>query len=276
MIGRIRTVKPEWLEDDKMIESSPAARVLSVAMILIADDYGRGRGKEERIISRVFPLHHDDGRQAFSELMATGYFSLYVIREQTYFELTNWTRHQRVDKPGKPRVPCRCGLLEKDHECPEKIRENVEMDSESLAPDHDHIPDLVPRPDPDLCREKTIATVESKNPVKRKQAVGDHAAVIARFTDLYSERYETRPTWGAKQGKMVQRLLKAGHSCEEICARMLSMFECPPKWLEEPFDFQTLVLHFDKFVPAPVTGDGYVTSEDLERMADQMEAEGIV
>ena len=40
---RIRTIKPEWLEDERLALASPPARVMSVALICMADDFGRGR-----------------------------------------------------------------------------------------------------------------------------------------------------------------------------------------------------------------------------------------
>ena len=43
MAGRIRSIKPEWLEDERMVMASSDARVLSIALILMADDYGNGR-----------------------------------------------------------------------------------------------------------------------------------------------------------------------------------------------------------------------------------------
>ena len=108
MAGRIRTIKPEWLEDEKLVLASPAARVLSVALILEADDHGNGRGNSDLIVSRIFPGHSREGREGFTELLELRFFDLYTVRGQTYFSIRNWTKHQRVDKPGKPRVPQPC------------------------------------------------------------------------------------------------------------------------------------------------------------------------
>jgi hypothetical protein len=139
---RIRTLKPEWLEDERLITASPAARTLSVALILLADDYGRGRGNPDILVPRIFPGHSREGREAFEELREAHFFGLYEVRGQTYFTIRNWSQHQRVDKPGTPRVPCPCGLSEKDHECPANF-------PESLATDRDPDPD----PDPDRSPE---------------------------------------------------------------------------------------------------------------------------
>jgi hypothetical protein len=98
---RIRTLKPEWIDDEKLCEATPAARVLSVGLILLADDYGRGRGNRTHLVSRIFPRHSRLGSEAYDELFDTGFFSLYLVRGQTYYEITKWPLHQKVDKPGK-------------------------------------------------------------------------------------------------------------------------------------------------------------------------------
>lgn len=106
MAGRIRTIKPEWLEDEKIAFASSDARVLSVALLLLADDHGRGRGHAGWVAAQVFPGQDKTvASVALGELEAAGFIYLYTVRQQTYFEIVNWQRHQRVDKPGRPRVP---------------------------------------------------------------------------------------------------------------------------------------------------------------------------
>lgn len=108
MAGRIRTIKPEWLEDEKLLTVSIEARLLSVALLLIADDHGRGRAQPVRIGAAVFPGEADataTAKSALGELTRIGYVCLYSVRDQSYFAIVNWKKHQRVDKPGAPRVP---------------------------------------------------------------------------------------------------------------------------------------------------------------------------
>lgn len=108
MAGRIRTIKPEWLEDERLRSVSIEARLLSVALLLLADDYGHGRALYDVIGVQVFP-GVDDPRDyaeaAMAELVQIGFVVLYRVRDQAYFEIRNWEKHQRVTNPGKPRVP---------------------------------------------------------------------------------------------------------------------------------------------------------------------------
>lgn len=136
MAGRIRTVKPDWLEDELLSESSSEARVLSIALILLADDYGRGRGSEKYLGAQVFPGHPIKViRDALSRLVEIRYCRIYVVDGQSYFAIRNWAKHQKVDKPGKGKVP----------EPPENIREGLDSSPECLEKDGD---DLAPRARP--------------------------------------------------------------------------------------------------------------------------------
>lgn len=123
MTGRIRSVKPEWLDDELMGAASDEARVLSVALILMADDYGNGRASIATIAAEAwrYQMERDDGShapeilarasRAFRELLAMRFVETYEVAKQRYFSIRNWAKHQRVDRPGKPRVP---GPLEAD------------------------------------------------------------------------------------------------------------------------------------------------------------------
>jgi hypothetical protein len=130
-VSRIRTVKPEWMEDEQLLRSGSDARVLSICLILLADDYGRGRFIPEVMASQCFPFTRESSR-VFSEALAilsdVGFVTVYEVRSQRYFEIPNWDRHQKVDKPGKPRVPAPL----------DDSRESSRDILESLAPDHDH------------------------------------------------------------------------------------------------------------------------------------------
>ena len=143
---RIRTIKPEWLDDDRLVEAGSDARVLSIALILMADDYGRGR-LNHAAAGRVFPLCPENFRESLARL--SGWFlSEYEVRGQRYFQIVNWDKHQKVDKPGKPHVPSPEEAEKHEEEQHSrgsreghgKIIETLALD---LDPDLD--PDLYPR-----------------------------------------------------------------------------------------------------------------------------------
>ncbi len=138
---RIRTLKPEWLDDERMLEAGSDARVLSVSLILLADDYGNGRANAVALANRVFPLDENPlvKFRGASEKLLGWYAAFYLVDGQRYFHIRNWDRHQRVDKPGKPRVPGPEKATDTDaSEMPNKVREAPAKNIVTLAPDHDH------------------------------------------------------------------------------------------------------------------------------------------
>ena len=112
--GRIRSIKPEWLEDEKLAAASDEARLLSIGLLLIADDYGRGRAHPSFIASQVWAYSRESreglgnlarASRAIAELAGLGFVKIYDVAGQRYFAVINWAKHQRVDHAGKPRVP---------------------------------------------------------------------------------------------------------------------------------------------------------------------------
>jgi len=137
---RIRTIKPEWLGDDRLIEAGSDARVVSIALLLLADDYGCGRlGMETRV--RVFPKDRLDRFDNAFEQLEPWYARAYEVRGQRYFEVVNWSKHQLVKNPSKPHVP---GPQEADST--ETLRRLYGDSTETLTKDQDQDQDQGPGP----------------------------------------------------------------------------------------------------------------------------------
>jgi len=135
--GRIRTLKPEWAEDERLAAASDAARVLSVVLILLADDHGNGRAHPAYLASRGWPYGDpkamiDKATDALLELATLRFVELYDAVDQRYYHIRNWTKHQRVDKVGTGRVPMFC---ESSRVSPDKFASVSGQARECLAPD---------------------------------------------------------------------------------------------------------------------------------------------
>lgn len=118
-MGRIRTLKPEWLEDEKLGALDDAARVLSIGLILLADDYGRGRASPQWLDGQVWSYSPQSAAKrgetprvaaALGALVEMGFVSLYEVAGERFYAIRNWEKHQRIDNRGKPRVPEPCGI----------------------------------------------------------------------------------------------------------------------------------------------------------------------
>jgi hypothetical protein len=105
-MSRIRSIKPEWLDDELLSAASSEARAMSIALICLADDYGNGRAGRVWLAGRVFPGKTIETVDiALDELTRIRYVLLYEADGQRYFHVRNWDKHQRVDKPGAEKVP---------------------------------------------------------------------------------------------------------------------------------------------------------------------------
>lgn len=127
-------------------------------------------------------------------------------------------------------------------------------------------------------RQEVVATPPARSKRARSKPPPGYREFVSHFDGLYSTAYGSKPTWGAKQGAMVKRLLK-DHGLDECRRRCSIMFEQPPDWLSPPFDLGTLVQHFDKF-SAVVSrrrdpSAEFVTSDDLTRLQRELEEQGL-
>lgn len=105
MSGRIRTIKPELLEDAVTAGLSDSAFRLFIAMILLADDYGNLRAEAKYIEGQVYwsAVPEKAVKDSCKELESLVRF--YEVRGQRYAHIRGWEKHQKVQHVGKPRVP---------------------------------------------------------------------------------------------------------------------------------------------------------------------------
>jgi len=103
---RIRTIKPDFWEDEGLAELDLVTRLIYVALWNESDDEGRLRGSPRYLRARLFPYDEElDMGLHLSSLKATGRLREYSCRGQTYLFLPNFNRHQRISKPSKSRLP---------------------------------------------------------------------------------------------------------------------------------------------------------------------------
>lgn len=153
-MSRIRTVKPEWLDDERLVCASDAARVLSIALITLADDHGRGRASVVLLGGRVFPNHanpREHAARAREELVSARYVLVYEVDGQEYYQIRNWAKHQRVDRPSASQLPPPPPDSEQKPLCcatPANVREDAPSPRDGLATDLDQDHGPLPGPGP--------------------------------------------------------------------------------------------------------------------------------
>jgi hypothetical protein len=106
MAGRIRSIKPEILDDEEASSLSDEAWRLWVSMWLIADDHGNCRAGDRYLASQVWQDSSRSPRVAavLRELRGARRVELYENGGERFAHIRNWAKHQRIDNAGRPRV----------------------------------------------------------------------------------------------------------------------------------------------------------------------------
>jgi hypothetical protein len=110
---RIRSIKPEFWRSDDISCLAIEDRFLFIGLWSYVDDNGVGRDKLSSLCADLFAadLLHDSretvarvsrGLQSLSDL---GLITRYEVDGREYLYITNWPKHQKIDRPNVPRLP---------------------------------------------------------------------------------------------------------------------------------------------------------------------------
>lgn len=108
---RIRSVKPEFWRSDDITSLSREHRLLFIGLWQYVDDNGVGVDDYRQIAADLFALEDDqkEVRDYVRDGLATLERALLIVRYEVdgkpLLFIHSWDRHQRVDRPGKPRYP---------------------------------------------------------------------------------------------------------------------------------------------------------------------------
>lgn len=84
---------------------------------------------------------------------------------------------------------------------------------------------------------------------------------VAAWDAGFLARYGSKPTWGAKQGAIVKRLLKR-HGFDVVAERARRLLSDPPSWVEGAVDLGFLESQFDRLAQ-PVAAQGFTSRDGL-------------
>ena len=100
LMARIRTIKPELFSDEKLTPMDPTTRFVFVGLICLADDGGRLLDNVRLVDSLLFLMTNDSSRDALATLSRSGLIQRgKTASGQAVIQITNWSKHQRVDHP---------------------------------------------------------------------------------------------------------------------------------------------------------------------------------
>lgn len=107
-MGRIRTIKPELPQSQSLARLDRDARLCFILLWTLADDSGRFRGNPRMLASLLFPYDLDAAELMegwLAGLEEEGCIRRYVVDRADYFEICNWSDHQKIDKRSASKFP---------------------------------------------------------------------------------------------------------------------------------------------------------------------------
>lgn len=104
-MARIRTIKPEFWTDEKLVECSRDARLLFIGLLNFADDNGNMVFSSVRIKMQVFPGDSIDILPLINELITHGVICEYSVSDDKYLHIKGFKKHQYVQRPSKSNIP---------------------------------------------------------------------------------------------------------------------------------------------------------------------------
>lgn len=110
---RIRSIKPEFWRSSDIAKLDVEDRLLFIALWSYVDDNGVGIDKLASIAADLFAddIERDPSEtfarvsRGLQNLSEAGRIVRYTVDGRDYLEITNWGKHQRIDKPNKARFP---------------------------------------------------------------------------------------------------------------------------------------------------------------------------
>lgn len=101
---RIRTIKPDFWTDEKVVELDPWARLLFIGLWNFADDQGYIEYSPKRIKMQIFPGDTTDVSPLLASLLEAGLLVAFDSPVGRLLHIQSWSKHQRVSNAASPRV----------------------------------------------------------------------------------------------------------------------------------------------------------------------------
>jgi hypothetical protein len=101
-MARIRTIKPEFWQNEKLARLSEHARLLAIALLNHADDEGYFNANAFLVRAACFPYDDNSTKVigSLKELSQIGYIETRSDGEKHLGRVCKFLLHQRIDKPG--------------------------------------------------------------------------------------------------------------------------------------------------------------------------------
>jgi len=184
-MARIRSIKPEFWTDEKVIELSFEARLLFIGLWNFCDEHGNTEGSSKRIKMQIFPADNLDIEKYLEEIRLIGFLSYYEVEGKKYIHINNFNKHQKVnEKTAHKFPPPEKGKLSDQSD--KKALDVSSLDVSSLGKEKtlSNPPELCldskPPPDTAALRFETLWSIWPKN----LGAKGSKSEALAKFKQI--------------------------------------------------------------------------------------------
>jgi 5-methylcytosine-specific restriction endonuclease McrA len=134
-MARIRTIKPEFWQDEKLAPLSPITRLVFLGLISQADDAGRLVDSPRLLNGLLFSQTEDDCVESLGELNDIGVIDRGLTASgQGVIQIVGWEKHQRIEKPNMAAaLPIPIASTTRRRKIPERLREAIIARDEGLC-----------------------------------------------------------------------------------------------------------------------------------------------
>lgn len=104
-MARIRSIKPDFWTDEKIVELPFEVRLFFIGSWNFADDYGNLQRSAKKLKMQVFPADSIDCEPLIRSLIDHGLFIEYSVNGDEYLHIKGFKDHQVVNRPSKSTIP---------------------------------------------------------------------------------------------------------------------------------------------------------------------------
>ncbi|ADG20374.1 hypothetical protein BC1002_6533 [Paraburkholderia atlantica] len=104
-MARIRTIKPDFWTDDKLVELDFATRLFFIGTWNHADDNGNLRRSAKSLKMKIFPADAIDCEPLVQSLIAHGMLMEYSVSGEVFLHIRCFAKHQVINRKSKSAIP---------------------------------------------------------------------------------------------------------------------------------------------------------------------------
>jgi len=104
-MARIRTIKPDFWTDEKVVELSMEARLFFIGSWNFSDDNGNLQRSARKLKMQIFPADAIDCEPLIQSLIAHGMLIEYSVNGETFLHIKGFKAHQVINRPSKTGLP---------------------------------------------------------------------------------------------------------------------------------------------------------------------------